>query len=765
MEMIRDEDIHQTSMGEPGETLKHFLSHWFEGSTGAIRFLLLANGEDKGKPYFYDSISEVPIKSTLSVKSNVYFNVSTLSDKNGTKDAISEVCGLWQDLDGKDYLKDKKHERAAELSDKGEGKGKWEKNPQTLSHDEFTELMGLIEKGKGVALSALNKVPSHLKPSFIIDTGKGYQAYWKFREPIRLNGANEFELIELLNKRLTILLGADHTGNINRLFRVPYTRNVKLKGWPLKTEILEFHPERRFNLSDFDGWLPEANSYQKIYEGEVDIKDIPADLPARFWSLLETNKKLKETWEGKREDLHDNSGSGLDMSLADLLVKNGFSDSEIARILLEAPYEKSSERTEAYLKHTIKKARSQTQEAEQKTESLNKTIYIISLDEIKEVFKRWLLLKDDNLIDVVLATVLVNYFLDHDPLWLLIVSASSGTKTEILRSLDGCKNIYFLSNLTKATLISGQKAKKDVSLLPKLTDQILVLKDFTTVLEMRADDQAEIFAQLREIYDGKYDKAFGTGKVFNWRGHVGILAGVTPVIDERISIKQILGERFILYRTVHEERKAMAKRAFDNEGSEKQMRAELHEAMKTFLNQIQPGAGLPGCPEEIKNKVVCLADITALARSSVPREGTGDRAIKYVPDPELPPRLAKQFKLLACGLSLVRGKTEVTEDEYHVLKKIALDTIPNQRKIVIKALLTDEWLKTREVADRIRYPVATTRILLEDLNVLGITDRQFEGGKSASEIYQNTPYEWAMNKDFFDNLAEAEINENDFNVR
>ncbi|MBI2485498.1 MAG: hypothetical protein HYW01_00765 [Deltaproteobacteria bacterium] len=364
-------------------------------------------------------------------------------------------------------------------------------------------------------------------------------------------------------------------------------------------------------------------------------------------------------------------------------------------------------------------------------------------------------LNDADLIDVALAVVVANYFVDADQLWLLIVAPSSGAKTELLRSLDGGKDIYFLSNLTKATLISGQKGNIEASLLPKLSNHVLVMKDFTTVLEMRADDKAEILAQLREIYDGKYEKAFGTGKVFRWKGHVGFLAGVTIVIDDSLLVKQVLGERFILYRTIHENRKSMTRQALRNTGKEKDMRNELNKIMRKFLNQFQRVDKLPDCPEEIEEKIIYLADTTALSRSSVPREGTGDKIIKYVPDPELPTRLAKQFKLLACGLALVRNKSQITEDEYRVLRKIALDTIPNQRKIAIKVLLTDDWLKTREVADKIRYPVTTTRIILEDLHVLRIADRRFEGGKNAVETAQTTPYEWGINFDFHETLAGA----------
>jgi len=148
----------------------------------------------------------------------------------------------------------------------------------------------------------------------------------------------------------------------------------------------------------------------------------------------------------------------------------------------------------------------------------------LPLAEVKAVVNKWLSLEDDTVVDVMLAVVVANR-LNTDPSWLLVVGPPSSAKTEILRALTGHPKAYFLSNLTPTTLVSGLKPKgklPEPSLLPKLDGKTLVLKDFTTVLSMRHDNQAEILAQLREIYDGSYSKAFGNGKVINWEGHVGL---------------------------------------------------------------------------------------------------------------------------------------------------------------------------------------------------------------------------------------------------
>src|SRR5438046_1578624 len=84
------------------------------------------------------------------------------------------------------------------------------------------------------------------------------------------------------------------------------------------------------------------------------------------------------------------------------------------------------------------------------------------------------------------------------------------------------------------------------------------VKDFTTVLTLHRDKRGEILAQLREIYDGHYRKEFGNGKVVDWTGKIGLIAGVTPIIDTYHAVNQVLGERFVCFRIKSESGAAVA---------------------------------------------------------------------------------------------------------------------------------------------------------------------------------------------------------------
>src|SRR5207248_4272580 len=122
----------------------------------------------------------------------------------------------------------------------------------------------------------------------------------------------------------------------------------------------------------------------------------------------------------------------------------------------------------------------------------------------------------------------------------------------------------------------------DPSLLARLSEEILVLTDLTTVLQKSQEERQAILAQLREIYDGRFDKAWGTGRELHWEGRLGFVAGVTPYIDSHQQAMSILGERFILFRPRLPDRRQLALAALKGAGREVEMRRALAAAMHGF---------------------------------------------------------------------------------------------------------------------------------------------------------------------------------------
>ncbi len=351
-----------------------------------------------------------------------------------------------------------------------------------------------------------------------------------------------------------------------------------------------------------------------------------------------------------------------------------------------------------------------------------------SITDLHEAYGRWLELPDDNpheLFDVALAVVIANR-MDGDPLWAFLVGPPSSSKTEVIRSLDAAPDVFPLSSLTAQTFASGFERKGvETSLLPKLDGKVVTMKDFGTVLTMYREKKAEILAQLREIYDGAFTKEFGNGKSFKWAGKVGLLAGVTPVIDREYAVNQILGERFVLYRVRGPEAHQLALRAIGQRQREGDQRRILRHLVADFLATVPP-APPPTMSPRVVEAIASLAEFTALARSPVFFDQRGD--LELAPPPEAPGRLAKQFATLAEALALVRAERDVGRASFLTVYQVAQDSMPAQRRVMLEALLslTVERLDaptTINLAEVTRYPTGTTRRYLQELAAVGLADR------------------------------------------
>lgn len=360
----------------------------------------------------------------------------------------------------------------------------------------------------------------------------------------------------------------------------------------------------------------------------------------------------------------------------------------------------------------------------------------VSFEDLENTIKRHLLITDDGIIRVLVACVLANLCL-ADPVWLLIVAPSGGAKTELLRGLNGLDFIYPISDLTPQTFLSGMKYTNGSLLLRLESGTIITMKDFTTVLAMHPDKRGAILSQLREIYDGDFRKEFGTGESKSWQGKIGFIGGVTSVIDQHQMVYQTLGERFIQYRPTQPDPIKLAERAMGNNGIEVEMREEIQQAFKDYIEGVEIPNKQPVLPDVYKSCIVHLAVLCANARSGVIREGRGSREIELVPEQEQPTRLVKQYSNLFNSLALISGKH--TDEDYALLYKIGMDSLPTLRRRIIEHLAKAEVPCTvKDIAEAVHYPANTTSRQLEELMYLDLIKRNDKRQPYGYELLERT---------------------------
>lgn len=191
-----------------------------------------------------------------------------------------------------------------------------------------------------------------LPPSFLIDSGGGFQLLWTLTTPATVAEAEE------VNKALCQHFGTpDRCHSAQHLLRVAGTTNhpgyKKLaKGRTTVQARLLTATGVAYELSDF-AFLPWAAAPGKA------LAAASGDLPPRFVELLAGDEDLQKRWGGNTEGLNDTSRNALDMSLTALLVKRGFNDAEITQMLQAYPHGKAAQddRGDDYIRPMLDKCR------------------------------------------------------------------------------------------------------------------------------------------------------------------------------------------------------------------------------------------------------------------------------------------------------------------------------------------------------------------------------------------------------------------------
>jgi DeoR-like helix-turn-helix domain len=142
-------------------------------------------------------------------------------------------------------------------------------------------------------------------------------------------------------------------------------------------------------------------------------------------------------------------------------------------------------------------------------------------------------------------------------------------------------------------------------------------------------------------------------------------------------------------------------------------------------------------PECLEKRLIHLADFVTRCRSGIVRDGYRAELI-YAPEPEMPMRFVKQLFELLRGVVLVLGRQEAAAEDMDRVARVALDSIPAVRRMVLREIAEVEpgtYLKTTAIAQQAQYSTATVRRALEDLQALGVME-VLKGGEGKSDSWR-----------------------------
>lgn len=312
--------------------IEDFLNNIFRNTQGSIELRAILADEGIVDRLFTRSMKEIEIFVSRHINTaNIYFGICTRKpgSTTGRKEDVQEIVGYWADMDFKDY-------------------GQEQGGPIDL------------EKGESVARKILDEFPS--PPSIIVQTGGGLHVYWLFQSTELIDIENlESVLKGICNK----LRGDRSAAEIARVLRLPFTTNFpsekKIESGgrtgPLFTSV-ESMTGIRYNFKEFSDFYKTKGDFEKKTPERQKIKiTLFKDVEEKLNRHLENNFVLQTTWQGNRTDHKDQSRSGHDMGLADLLAKLGFTPDETKAVLKKFPYGKGEkDGNEGYFDRTVSKA-------------------------------------------------------------------------------------------------------------------------------------------------------------------------------------------------------------------------------------------------------------------------------------------------------------------------------------------------------------------------------------------------------------------------
>lgn len=402
-----------------------------------------------------------------------------------------------------------------------------------------------------------------------------------------------------------------------------------------------------------------------------------------------------------------------------------------------------------YLQDRPKNCEDRTTVVTKKTPEVDPSI---DLTDVFKVYEKAMHEPSHFAIELCLISVISNLF-TTDPLWYFLVAPASSGKTEII---NGFKYLfqpfddlaYFTSKLTPHSLISGMRTKQgDPSLLKKFDNHpmALFIKDFTNIIAMREPEKAEIYAQLRDSYDGYSSKDFGNGVVRKYDNlNYSIIAGVTYEIYNEASSFQSLGERFgKLLMTPCQTLKnlhSMMDKAGDNLGNEGTTRDTIacvvYSFIKNLIKRIEDSSyKMPPIDPILNEAIRYIAIYSSFMRGSIPRDKYKRDYIKSKPTTESPVRFYKMLLATAAFRAILYGRDIVGMEELPLVRKIALDTVNQREEEILRRVFV---LNNTKGAEPIRadiqagsvYTAYTVRCVLEDFNMTGLIDMQRVGRKT-----------------------------------
>lgn len=356
----------------------------------------------------------------------------------------------------------------------------------------------------------------------------------------------------------------------------------------------------------------------------------------------------------------------------------------------------------------------------------------MTLDEIKVEVCKYVYMENTSMIDASLATIIANRTLCGNPVWLVIIGASSGGKSQILKplSLTDKKYMHRVDDITESTFLSGGKVGKDkeASLLLRIgSSGMLVISDLTVLFSRNIESRNAILSQFRMIYDGEMHKLVGNSdKAISWKGHIGVIAGSTPTIYRHMEEVSDMGERFMYWRMHDYDEREATRVAMKRTMHGKELDDHLAGLYEEYIRGMVRSGAKPNITDNEMEKIIDIAVLAEKMRTVV-RPDRYTKQVEHLPCTAFPMRTALQLRHIGEALSIMYGGN-LGEDGMQILRWLGWSLANEEKRKCLELLISQsDAIVTQTVADYIGLDTSATRSVLQALSSVGLLTRTGTG--------------------------------------
>lgn len=602
--------------------------------------------------------------------------------KSGKKEDVGALTALWADLDAKNF-----------------------------------------SGGKVAARAALSALPEALQPSGIIDSGHGIHPWWFFDEPLVVTDDNRAQLENAL-RWLHRQIGSDAVHDLGRVMRLPGSINVKDPAAPVPCHILELSAERRFRLEDFTAHM--AKDDRIAPSSKAQPIEFAATVPKLGVNELRVSARIKKLVKtGWLDDGRYKSRSETDLAVVTAMRKAGHNPDEIKAAFVRpgwgigAKYrELIGQRGSAEAdRHLIRCITSADELLLDKQAQTGPSLLFVPNASPPDIAKVKAVVEEAfpelwTAVVAVLATVAAMVPDDVvNPPTLILEGASAAGKTTVIDMVEGTPYLaYRTDKFTPSAFVTHSanvRVEKlaEIDLLPRIRHRCMLTAELAPLFRGREDELTKNFSILTRVLDGgglmtdsgsQGRRGYEGDYLFSWIG------ATTPLESRTWRIMQQLGARLLFYWV-----DAAVPDAADIVGNlvaPQSYKAKV-AACRTVVNEFllalfrahaRRGTERPfgvawnraGDPELIKH-IARLAKVAAQARAVVSSwQNDGGELNFRPPSVEQPHRLATLLYNLARGHALVYGRTQLSSDDLWIVTRVALDSMPIERRRMFRLLIS-----------------------------------------------------------------------------